>query len=56
MNPVESSILLKKIRKANKPLNSWQTGLLISVEDRIKYGRYLSDLQSKALQKIYRKL
>ena len=56
MNPVDAKILIDAIQGYGHKLNSWEKKFIRDIStERIVAQRYLTDKQSQALQKIYRK-
>lgn len=51
----DAKILVESIKNANYDLNSWEINFMISIEDQVDRERNLSQKQSDALQKLYRK-
>ena len=55
MNLVDAKILIKEVESSGKKLTSMDHGFIQSVKKIIEAGRYLSTLQAKWLNDIYRK-
>jgi hypothetical protein len=51
----DAKILIEKIRDSEYDLNAWELDFMISIEDQVDNGRYLSQKQRDSLQAIYRK-
>lgn len=55
MNNYDAIQLIEAIQESQKPLTKWEEDFLQSIEEQLDNGDRLSDKQSDALQKIYRK-